>query len=186
MPPTVSPMTALSAPSGGAKEQTFFSVSCGARELPLERMTETHRQVLRYWDDKRGTQSVPRRAGLDPCDLSRALPNVLLWDADAAGGYRCRLSGTAVDAGMGSHLKGMALADMRCSLIDEARREFAAACDSGRISFAERTMGWVGKPYLYYRHLILPLRGSSNEIDQLLCVLTFHNVSERGLRISGS
>ena len=55
--------------------------------------------------------------------------------------------------------------------------------DSGLVSFAERTLGWVGKPHRYYRHLILPPRNTANEIGQLLSVLTFHNVSERSPRL---
>jgi hypothetical protein len=165
------------AASGWQAEQTFFSTSCEARALPLERMTDTHRQVLRYWQDKRGTDHAPPRAGLDPCDVARSLPHVALWEV--GDDYRCRLSGTAVDTGMGCHLKGLALADMRCSRLDEARSEFAAVRDSRLVSFAERTLGWVGKPYRYYRHLILPLRSTAGEIGQLLSVLTFHNVSER-------
>jgi hypothetical protein len=167
----------LPAASGWQAEQTFFSTSCDARALPLERMTDTHRLVLHYWQDKRGTHHAPPRAALDPCDLSRALPDVALWDV--GDDYRCRLSGTAVDAGMGCHVKGLALADMRCSRLDEARREFAAVRDGGLVSFAERTLGWVGKPYRYYRHLILPLRGTADDVGQLLSVVTFHNVSER-------
>ena len=64
-----------------------------------------------YWDEKRGTDHVPPRAGLDPCDFPRALANVALWDADDD--YRCRLAGTAVDGGMGCHLRGLTLSDMR-------------------------------------------------------------------------
>jgi hypothetical protein len=106
---------------------------------------------------------------------------VALWEA--GDDYRCRLAGTAVDGGMGCRLRGLALSDMRCSLLDEARSEFAAARDSGLVSFAERTLGSVGKPHRYYRHLILPLRNTANEIGQLLSVLTFHNVSERAAHL---
>jgi hypothetical protein len=173
--------TVVPASSGWQSEQTFFSLSCDARVLPLEHLTDTHRQVLRYWNEMRGTDHVPPRAGLDPCDLPRALANVALWDADDD--YRCRLAGTAVDGGMGCHLRGLTLSDMRCSLLDEARSEFAMVRDSGLVSFAERTLGWVGKPHRYYRHLILPLRNTANEIGQLLSVLTFHNVSERAPRL---
>src|SRR5947209_18176717 len=96
-----------------------------------------------------------------------------LWEV--GDDYRCRLAGTAVDGGLGCHLKGLALSDMRCPLLDEARSEFAAVRDGGLVSFAERTLGWVGKPHRYYRHLILPLRDSAGEIGQLLSVLPFHN-----------
>ena len=36
--------------------------------------------LYRYWDDKRGHRSMPRRADLDPADLTAYLPSILLVD----------------------------------------------------------------------------------------------------------
>lgn len=49
---------------------------------------------------------------------------------------------------------------------------------------AERTMGWAGKPYLFYRHLLLPLTRETEEVERLLSVMTFHSVGEAVARAS--
>jgi hypothetical protein len=173
-------MSLLSLPRWGSrhKERTFVSVSGNKADLPFDRLADSHHQVLHYWDEKRGSAVAPFRTDIDPADMRRALPHLLLWEADATG-YRCRLAGTTVDMTLGSRLQGVALADISCPLLDEVFREFDAVRDHGALSFAERTMNWAGKPHLYYRHLLLPLRNPANEIGVLLSVITFHNVNER-------
>jgi hypothetical protein len=160
-------------------ERTFISVSGCRNDLPNDRLTDKHHQVLDLWEARRGAALVPLRASIRPWDMPHLLPHVAIWNAGADGDYVCRLAGTELDISMGGSLSGMALGDMNCSLIDEARHEFDAVRDRGVFSFAERTIGWVGKPYLYYRHLLLPLANERAEIHMILSLLTFHAVSER-------
>ena len=54
-------------------------------------------RVLAYWDAKRGARFAPVRADIDPADLIRVLPRVML--ADVLGDppeFRYRLSGTGI------------------------------------------------------------------------------------------
>jgi len=166
------------APRSWRGERTIFSISCPIELLPEDRFTDRHRQMLRYWLSKVSQTDIPRRADIDPLDIPRLLPNILLWDVADYGDYECRLAGSEVDLSMGVSLKGGRLGDIQCPLIDEARQEFDAVRDDGMVSFAERTMAWVGKPFLYYRHLLMPLADDAGEIDTLVSLLTFHPISE--------
>lgn len=172
---------AFPTPEDRGIERTFFSMSGDPTDLPADRLTASHHRVLRYWNERRGDEMAPPRASIDPGGLRSDLPHVLLWEIDGAGEYRCRLSGTEVDRTLGRSLTGAKLGDIRCSLIEEARREFDAVRDHALLSFAERTLNWAGKPHLYYRHLLLPLTGAAGNVGVLLSVLTFHSLSERRL-----
>jgi hypothetical protein len=53
------------------------------------------RQLLHYWDEKRGDRRAPSRDDIDPADMIEALPNVFLIDVLAEPRrYRIRLMGT--------------------------------------------------------------------------------------------
>jgi hypothetical protein len=171
---------AFRTPEGRGIERTFLSMSGNSADLPADRLTASHHRVLRYWNQQRGDVMAPPRASIDPGGLRGDLPHVLLWDIDNVGEYHCRLAGTEVDRTLGS-LKGVTLGDIRCSRIEEARREFDAVRDHILLSFAERTLIWAGKPHLYYRHLLLPLTGATGNVSVLLSVLTFHSLAERRL-----
>ena len=155
-------------------DRTLYSISCMPGALPTERLMAPHRILLSYWDGQRGTREVPRRDDIDPVDIRQILPHIMLWDAEFDGGYRCRVAGTAIDTEMAGSLKGVRLADLTCSLLDEAKREFNAVRDGGMASYAERTMGWRGRPFVYYRHLLLPVANDAGAVHQLIGVMTFH------------
>jgi hypothetical protein len=160
------------------RDLTLCSVSGETGTLPTNRFTLLHSQLLAYWDQKRGKARALRRADIDPTDFARALPQVLLWAPEDGGDYTCRLCGNGVEEKLGTTLKGVSLSAIRCTLIEEARREFDSVRDHVKPAFAERTMGWAQQPNMFYRHLLLPLLGPGNEVERLLSVLTFHRLGE--------
>jgi hypothetical protein len=159
-------------------DRTLFSTSCLPHALPIERLMPAHRVLLAYWQERCGQIGAPQRCDIDPADLVHILPHVMLWEAESDGGYRCRRAGTEIDAAMGGCLKGAQLADLPCTLIDEALHEFDAVHDGRMASFAERTMGWRGRPHVFYRHLLLPVANEAGTVHQLIGVLTFHHVPD--------
>lgn len=165
-------------PHGSRGDRTLFSISTQPADLPRDRLTDKHLAMLAYWSSKMDHQAAPRRTAIDPLDIPRLLPNLLLWDIASSGDYLCRLSGSEVDLSMGLPMKGHWLSELKCPLIAEAIEEFDATRDSGVLSFAERTMGWLGKPYLYYRHLLMPLSNERDQIHMLASCMTFHPVAD--------
>jgi hypothetical protein len=171
----------VSVPSGTGymgPERTLYSVSLPGDSVPEDRLTDKHLKVLDYWRAKRGPHAAPRRADIDPCDLGMALPNLVLWEMNDAPDYRCRLAGTEVCHNLISNMQGILLGDLPCPLLPEARREFDAARDRLLITLAERTLHWLGRPQMFYRHLLLPLVDDAGTCHQLLSVLTFHRTPQ--------
>ena len=178
-------MLALSLPLADAieasdlleRERTLFSVSTSADLIPDDRLTDKHRRLLTYWKAKRDRYGAPRRSDIDPCDLGPVLPNILLWDI-AHSDYRCRLAGTEVCQNTIGKLQGVMLSDLPCPLIDQAQREFDAARDEGLATLVERSLHWLGRPLIYYRHLVLPLVNDQGECHMLVSLMTFHSAAE--------
>jgi hypothetical protein len=160
------------------RERTLSSITSAPDALPDERLTETQKRLLSYWKIKRDRYDAPCRSDIDPCDLGPVLPNIILWEIDDED-YRCRLAGTSVCDNLLPRMHGILLGDLPCPLIDVARREFDAARDEGLGTLAERTLHWLGRPLIYYRHLLLPLVNDRGERHMLLSAMTFHNVAER-------
>jgi hypothetical protein len=160
------------------RERTLFSTTSAPDELPDNRLTDKHRRLLSYWKMKRERYDAPCRSDIDPCDLAFALPNLILWEIGEED-YRCRLAGTAVCDNLVPRMHGILLGDLPCPLIDAARREFDAARDGGMATLAERTLHWLGRPLIYYRHLLLSLVNDQGERHMLLSIMTFHNVADR-------
>jgi hypothetical protein len=52
------------------------------------------RQVYEYWQSKTAGRAMPRRADIDPVEIPRLLPDVMLVDVLPDGRYRYRLIGT--------------------------------------------------------------------------------------------
>jgi len=165
------------------REQTLFSVSVPADRVPEDRLDEKHQLVFRYWREKRGAGVAPRRTDIDPCDLGPALPNLILWEVGKSD-YRVRLAGTEVCSNMLGELKGITLGELRCPLLAEARREFDAVRDGGLVSLVERTLHWLGRPLIFYRHLLLPLVDEQERIHRLLSVMTFDSTDRWELYLS--
>jgi hypothetical protein len=165
-------------PAPLSPERTFFSLSAAVGSLPAERMAPVHRQLLAYWTSKRGVRRAPRRTDFDPVDLPKALQHLAIWVPDEDGDYRCRLSGSEVDGSVGSSLRGVTLRGIPCTQQGEAQTEFDAVRDRAHGSLVERTMNWAGRPYRYYRHLLLPFLDERDRVSMLLSVLSFHRIAD--------
>jgi len=46
----------------------------------LKSCSASVREIFAYWDGKRGDRKMPRRADIDPAEVRRLLPNILLVD----------------------------------------------------------------------------------------------------------
>jgi hypothetical protein len=149
--------------------------------LPVERLTAVHRLVLSYWTQRKGERPVPRWSDFEPADVGAALPNLMLWEPDGGGSYRCRLSGSAVEERLGYALKGLSLDRLPCTHVDETTRDFDLVRERGLLSYTERTMAWADLPLTAYRHLLLPLLGSDGTVDRLLGVVTFDRLCPEDL-----
>ena len=63
------------------------------------------KQLVAYWEKKRGMRLAPCRADVDPVELRMHLPNIFMVDVlDGGADFRYRLIGAAIVAGLGRAL----------------------------------------------------------------------------------
>lgn len=143
------------------------------------------RELYAYWLARRGTRFAPARRDIDPLDLPRLLPHLLLTEVVTQAGpngtprrrYRYRLAGTEVERHFGCSMGGRWIDELmqgryRTYVLDlyerviASRRPLYSQSIYGRLGL-ERRAGMVTK------RLMLPLSGDGETIDMLLSGQTF-------------
>lgn len=132
-----------------------------------------------YWNQKRGTRSMPARADLEPLDFVRLWPHIILIDI-RGDDLVVRLVGTAVVALFGSDYTGQRLAEIdfgrqRDTILDQYRHVV-----DGRLPYI------VDQPFrdlqgrlFDMERLILPLSNDDRTVNMLFAVLCLSDM--RGL-----
>jgi hypothetical protein len=70
--------------------------------------------ALSYWEGIRGSRAMPRRSDIDPAEIPRLLPFVMLVDVlDNPLDFRFRLVGTEIDAITAVNLRGQRFSESR-------------------------------------------------------------------------
>ena len=126
-----------------------------------------------YWRGKLAGRTMPRRADIDPADITRLLPYIQLVER-VAGRYRYRLTGTAIVAAYGRELTGKFVDEV----IPPGRR--AVAKHHYDLAYGERRPMFVRNKYtttkaidIVASRLILPLSENGADVSMLLIAQTF-------------
>lgn len=128
-------------------------------------------EVLDYWQWKRGQRFAPSRADIEPLDLIRALPRIMLADVlSDPPGFRYRLSGTRISDVHGEELTGLAPLELRPAeygrLIDHHYRQ----CVSERRPLLHLIILDLAHRSRAYARLLLPLSNDDNHVNMLMAV----------------
>ena len=70
------------------------------------------RDLYAYWNERRGTRTVPERADIEPGAIRHLLGDAFILAIDASGGHPFRLAGTRLCALFGRELKGEPFTDL--------------------------------------------------------------------------
>ena len=136
-----------------------------------------HRQIYAYWQHKRGSRRLPSRADIDPTEIPRLLPNLLISEfvpGDPTGRWRYRLAGTAVAAAFGRNPTGR--------YIDELTKgDYRAFIEQihGTVREEQRALfcasEYVGARDLHMsaKRLLLPLTTDGQQVDQIITLIVF-------------
>lgn len=132
------------------------------------------RDFFAYWQSKRTEEGLPLRADIDPVDIPKLLPNVLLIDVigQPAYDFLYRLLGTAIVDVDGVDYKGSLLSDMVPSTeafhhIWQHHLDAAA----GIVELRLDSMRWVrdsSRDHIDYVILLLPLRRNGEVVETLI------------------
>ncbi len=136
-----------------------------------------HRQMYAYWQQKRGARRMPSRAQIDPTEIPRLLPNLLISEYVAesdTGRWRYRLAGTAVAVAFGRNPTGR--------FVDELTKgEYRAFIerihmlvrDERRALFCASEYTGARDLRMSAKRLLLPLTTDGERVDQIISLLVF-------------
>jgi hypothetical protein len=146
------------------------------------------RQMYDYWQKKRAGRRMPARRDIDPVDIPRLLPNILISEVvpgPTGVRYRYRLAGTAIARAFARDPTGR-FAD---ELTSGAYRDFIlglhrTVCEEGRALFSESR--YLGKPELLTvaKRLLLPVSDNDDQVNQIISLLVFRFGSKQPASIA--
>ena len=152
-------------------------MSCSPRARPTidsPRLQSLHA----YWNDRRAGRDMPARSDIDPIDIPRLLPNLLLIDVEpGTRRLKVRVAGTTVVEMYGSDYTGRYLDE-----IDFGDRRAAVlfdynTCLETRQPYAAEHSFWTDRGITYrIERLILPLSDDGETVSQLIAGLEFDTV----------
>jgi len=131
-----------------------------------------------YWDLKRGGRKMPTRADIKPADMKEHLGWIILLDVLPDGSdFRYRTIGTRVTQYF--------LADSTGKTLSEAFGSYGAAAVNGVLAVHRKAVqdqvvvrayggaGWLGRSFLDFDALFLPLSDDGVAANMILSVFTF-------------
>ena len=133
------------------------------------------RQIHDYWLEKRGSKLMPARADLDPLDIPRLLPNIILMDVMPADNrLHVRLVGTLVVEMFGADYTGQFLDEIEFGEVREkVLEDYNAAVTAARPLFSDHRFRKLGGHLFDIERVILPLSSDGGQVHMLLALLDF-------------
>jgi hypothetical protein len=166
----------IAAPNNAVARRRIEGIS--VEENPSELTHPTLAFLRHYWDVKRGGRLMPARAEFLPRDLKDHLGWIVLVDVTKdLSEFRYRLVGTRVTQYLLRECTGKSLV--------EAFEPFGEAASKANLAIyrkvaRDRTVmrcfggaGWLGRGYLDFDALFLPLSDDGERVNIILCAFTF-------------
>lgn len=132
-------------------------------------------EALAYWEQIRGQKDVPSRADLDPADIPRLLPHLVLLDVfHEPRDFRYRLVGTTIEEFLEKYYTGVRMSELPhqrppsqiwtscCTVVGSRKPLFSA-------------VPYVGpkKEFVRSEDVILPLAPPGEQVNMLLVAVGF-------------
>ncbi len=140
---------------------------------------DTNTLLLEYWNSRCGDRDVPDRKDIDPVDIPRLLPDIMLVEVQQTGRFRVRLSGTRIVNNLGDDPTGTIFG------VDDAHtglRQFAVNLNRAELerSVQQTVVEDFGSRDLFDNIdvVALPLTRGGDSIDVILIGMCF-NVTAR-------
>ena len=135
-------------------------------------------QSLEYWQHLRGGRRMPARKDLNPADIPRLLPKLMLADvrrvaSETQAPRICfRLVGTEIVGRFGYELTGRDLTDIDYGeQTDHVASLYRRAVDCAQPQFTQIEFSPSRNRILQMQHLLLPLSDDDTNVNMILAVL---------------
>lgn len=136
-----------------------------------------------YWTAKRGARFAPARADIDPVEIPRLLPHLMLIDVIEGGArFRYRLAGTEIENRFGCPMVGRRIDElMRGRYAEYVLSLYRELLTRRRPIYSESGYGRQEDSLLYTRRLMLPLSSDGASVDMVLAgqIFTFRSAASR-------
>jgi hypothetical protein len=145
-------------------------------EIIVEPESAMLRELVSYWDKKRGARFAPRRADIDPIEIPSHLSHIHMMDVlDGGTDFRYRLVGTAIVEGLGRDNTGKRLSELYGDRPEVLRRfvaRFALVVNEKRPVFSRGHIWWLpDRSYRRYAGGSVPLSDDGLTVNMILSEL---------------
>lgn len=128
--------------------------------------------LYRWWLGKRATSDVPDRSAVDPAELKKLLPNILIAEAmHKPFRVRYRLVGTRVNETAGFSIQGRYLDELLSAEPDQPWMDhYRSVYVNRRPLLGATSVPTSSGGYFTYEFGIFPLRNGGDTIEQFIAV----------------
>lgn len=128
-----------------------------------------------YWLARRGERIAMPRAALDPIEIPRLLPHLILSDVgDEGRAIRYRLVGTDIVTAHGSDYTGKTLEELTTgSTVAFTQNLYGIIVREAVPVYSEGNFRWAGKEHRWTKRLHLPLTRDGTMVDMVLAGQVF-------------
>lgn len=157
------------------EEPTRLATDCSREFLELPPHEANARTIWDYWTAKAGERAAPSRSDIDPRDLPRLLPQILLVDVLRSPlRFRYRLSGSMADTIHGHPLRALFADEMEPaafgSLLHADFQKIVETCRPHKVRLSFTNRDGQGRAYNVLR---LPLVDENGEVNMILIFTNF-------------
>jgi hypothetical protein len=142
------------------------------------------RALYEYWNMLRGDRAMPRRADIDPVEIPKLLPYLVMYTvAPGGGGYTIRLVGEEIVGFAGRSAVGLAAGATMPPRAAEILHDILDAVATERLpKFRAGKAHWQpDKSYRDFEACFLPLSADGEAVDIILCGISFSGFREPDL-----
>ena len=145
-----------------------------------------HRELYDYWANKRGDRPMPSRQHIDPIELKKLLPHILLTDViDGGRRFRYRLVGTAIQEAFGRNMTGLHIDEiMTGAYLEFIGGLYRDIVEKKKPIYSESTYYSQQAVGMRAERLMLPLSQDGETVDMVVSIQTVgHRSPARTLSI---
>lgn len=144
-------------------------------EVSVEHLADSQKQLRDFWLGLCKDDALPARGNFAPSDLRGWLGSISLVDVDTSPRrFRWRLIGSQIAEAMGRDSSGRWFDDIYSgATLDDFNAAYSLCVDRRRPVAFRGSVVFVGKEYLQFRMLQLPLAADGKTVDMLMVMLDF-------------
>ena len=128
------------------------------------------KDLLAYWDARRGERSMPARADIDPADIPSLLAHIVLVETgETLDDFRYRLCGTEFCRGFENERTGMRFADLpQIENFERVYEGYWCTHVEQRPHYFHGQIVSPSRSFIKYSRLTLPLSADGHRVDIIL------------------